>query len=68
MINLTARRPRVGWTLSRRIQIFLERKLLDLSLDEARDLHGALGRAIDQAGALPETRRINPTPARRRGI
>ena len=58
--------PRVGWTLSRRIQIFLERKLLDLSLDDARHLHGALGRAIDQAGALPGAGRARATPARRR--
>jgi len=51
-VNPIARTPRVGWTFDRRIQIFLGRKLLDLSLAEARQLHGALARAIDHADRL----------------
>ena len=56
-MKAVARKPRVGWTLNRRVQIFLERKLLDLSLVEARQLHGALGRAIDQADRVPDPMR-----------
>jgi hypothetical protein len=59
-VKAVARKPRVGWTLNRRIQIFLERKLLDLSLAEARQLHGALGRAIDHADRLPGATRAAP--------
>ena len=55
-IRKTPPAARVGWTLSRRIQLFGTRKLLDLSLDDARALHAALGRAIDQADALPGRR------------
>jgi hypothetical protein len=69
VIDPAPRRPRVGWTLSRRIRIFAQRTLFDLSLEDARDLHDALGRAIEQAGGLPELRRLRAaterTPPRR---
>ncbi len=64
-IRKTPPAARVGWTLSRRIQLFGSRKLLDLSLDEARMLHAALGRAIDQADALPGRRAVGMDVPRR---
>ncbi len=57
LLPSASRRPRVGWTLSRRVQVFRDRKLLDLSLDEAAALRDALTRAIEHAQRLPDTSR-----------